>query len=231
MTPTSRGHNPDDSASKRRWRTPRLLFVTLDEELGFGLDAAAEHGANLCASYITPEMDCLVTPWAPLCARNCDGERIAFMNSPWGPKFEKCAPDCAKTKKGGGPHVHHAESFPGTGAFVDRAIDQLPTLDGIVLLLATAPDTSWWRAAFAASPRVRLLPRVCFIDPDTGETLNAPPGAGVTVFETRPGFSGAPEVVLADENGVIVSPRRPSVAEALQHIEAGARALRGEAHG
>jgi phage N-6-adenine-methyltransferase len=176
---TSRGHNRDASARKRRWRTPRPLFTALDAIYGFGLDAAAEHGAQLCAAYIPPAMDTLRTPWVSICERNADGERVAFFNPPWGPR---------------------GDDFPGTGAFTARAIEQARTLEGVVLLLPTAPDTRWWRALFAEAVTVRLLPRVAFIDPDTGTPAEAPPGAGCTVFTLWPGERGR-HVLLCDELG------------------------------
>ena len=77
----------------------------------------------------------------------------------------------------------------------------LRTLDGAVLLLPTAADTSWWRELFAASAEVRILPRIAFIDPDTGEAAKAPPGSGCTLFELRARFRGERRVLLADELG------------------------------
>lgn len=176
----ARGHNPNPTPAKRRWRTPYALFLETDLRHGFGLDAAAEEGAGLCLAHITPEMDTLVTPWASLCQPNADGERWAWLNPPWGPK---------------------SATFPGTGAFTRRALVQAPTLDGVVLLLATAPDTAWWRELFAAASEVRLLPRISFVDPDTGVAAEAPPGAGCTLFELRSRFRGERRVGIANELG------------------------------
>lgn len=175
----ARGHNRDGSARKRRWRTPRPLFDALHAVYGFGLDAAAEDGAELVPAHITPAMDTLRTPWAPLCERNARGEKVAWANFPWGPR---------------------SDDFPGTGAFTTRAIEQARTLDGVVLLLPTAPDTRWWRALFAESVTVRMLPRVAFIDPDTGLPAEAPPGAGCTVFTLWTRELGR-HVLLCDELG------------------------------
>jgi phage N-6-adenine-methyltransferase len=174
------GHNPNATPAKRRWRTPPALFAAVDARYSFGLDAAAEEGAGLCLAHITPEMNTLVTPWASMCLRNADGERWAYLNSPWGPP---------------------GNGFPGTRAFTRRALDQFRTLDGAVLLLPTAADTSWWRELFAASAEVRLLPRIAFIDPDTGRAAEAPPGDGCTLFELRARFRGERRVLLADELG------------------------------
>ena len=196
MTATTRGHNPDETATKRRWRTPPALFATLNAEYGFGLDAAAEPGANLCPAFLSPALDCLTTPWADHCA-TIVGKRVAWFNPPWGPRFTACPVGCAKD------HSHHAGSFAGTGAFVERAIEQAPTLDGAVLLLPTAPDTSWWQRLFERAALVRLLPRVAFLDGVTGIPANAPPGAGVTVFALLTVFRGDRRVVLADTEGVI----------------------------
>lgn len=95
----SRGHNRDGSARKRRWRTPSGIFATLNAVYGFGLDAAAEDGAELVPAHITPAMDTLRTPWAALCERNADGERVAWINPPWGPR---------------------GDGFPSTSAFTER---------------------------------------------------------------------------------------------------------------
>ena len=169
---------------KRRWRTPPTLFATFHAIYGFGLDAAAEDGAELCPPHITPAMDTLRTPWASVCERNRRGERVAWANFPSGSK---------------------SEGFAGTEAFTDRAIDQLSTLDGVVLLLPTAPDTRWWGACFEASVTVRLLPRIRFIDPDTGLVGESPPGAGYSVFTLWNGQRGRPHVVRCDVVGRVIS--------------------------
>lgn len=217
-TAIARGHNPTDSSRKRRWRTPPAFFQAMAEEHNFILDAAAEPGAQLVRRYIAPPtarldhlaadqlpvgVDCLVTPWA-----RQRTDRWSWFNSPWGPAFSQCPPDCTKAEKNP-KHVHHTESFPGTEAFMRAAIRN-SALMRVLVLVSTCPDTAWWRAAFRASFKVRLLPRVSFLDPDTGEEMGAPPGAGVTLFsmdahnEWLPLPSFRPRVVLADKFGRIV---------------------------
>lgn len=193
MSAEARGSNPDDSARKRRWRTPPTLFRTLHALHGYDFDACAE-APNLLSTHITPAANCLTALWGRY-------GRRAWFNPAWGPKFDACAPDCAKD------HVHHAEASPGTAAFVERALSQAPTLDLVTMLLPTAPDTAWWRAAFRASPEVLLLPRVSFVDPDTGIPAPAPPGAGCTIFHLRAWTDPDEErwVRLADVNGRVIA--------------------------
>lgn len=45
------------------WGTPIDFFNVVNEEFHFDLDAAATADDTLCARYITPEQDALVTPW------------------------------------------------------------------------------------------------------------------------------------------------------------------------
>lgn len=179
-TPTARGHNRSETPAKRRWRTPLDLFAEQDARYGFGLDAAAEEGAALVLAHITPGMDTLRTPWRPQCLPNAEGQHVAWYNPPWGPR---------------------TALFPGTGAFTRRAIEQGRTLDGVVLLLPTAPDTTWWRELFAVASDVKLLPRVAFIDPDSGNPAKAPPGGGCTLFTLWTGYRGERRVMLADKLG------------------------------
>ena len=46
------------------WQTPIPLFVALDAEFCFTLDAAASRDNALCNRYITAEQDTLITPWS-----------------------------------------------------------------------------------------------------------------------------------------------------------------------
>lgn len=213
MSAVSRGHVVNALPRKHRWRTPPRITNARAEEVGdFVLDAAAEHGAPVCPRHITPEQNCLTTNWAqaagippdarfPPCASlwGYRALRWVWFNPPWGAPYTACAPNCRKR------HEHHADSFPGTATFVDAAIrnvDAAPVL-ACMMLVPTAPDTAWWRAAFARSVEVRLLPRVAFVDPETGETGDIPPGAGVTLFFLAdPIFGeGEPRAYLADVRG------------------------------
>lgn len=170
----SRGHNTEPSPRKLRWRTPLDLFRQVQAREALDFDAAAEDD-RLLPRWISPAQDCLVTPWA-------DFGRRAWFQPPWGPR---------------------SAAFRGTGVYVDRATGMADTLDVVVMLVPTAPDTSWWRRAFCRSDEVRLLRRVPFVDPDTGEVGKAPPGAGVTLFRL-PGIRPCrpPHVLVCDAQGV-----------------------------
>ncbi len=211
MSATTRGHNPDPSAIKRRWRTPPGTFHQLNGEFHFGLDAAAEPGAQLCPVYIAASaddqvchhppaaLDCLTTDWTEVCPTLPDGQPgWAWFNCPWGPVYHQCPAGCRKK------HAHHPDSFPGTGAFVDAAIRNAARGLGVVLLVPTAPDTTWCRAAFRASVQVRLTPRISFIDPETGEPAPAPPGCGCTLFVMRGRPLVPASVVLAAVTGRVL---------------------------
>ena len=63
------------AAKRADWRTPLELYLALDAEFVFELDAAATPQNALCARYITPEEDALVQPWAPF---------RTFCNPPYG---------------------------------------------------------------------------------------------------------------------------------------------------
>lgn len=197
MNATTHGHNSgagaDHAVDKRRWRTPPRLIHDLELEGGlFDLDAAASPGAQICPRYIAPPgaavgdapepvgFDCLNLRWRSLVPR--EGGRI-WANFPWGQPLaavKACAPNCRKRHE----HITTGRpAVPGTANYVKKALSEAldPALR-IVLLLPTAPDTSWWRMAFWRSAEVRLLPRVRFLHPDTGVPMDAPPGCGVTLF-------------------------------------------------
>lgn len=208
----ARGHSATMSPRKHRWRTPPDLIAARACEVGgFALDAAAEHGAQVCEKHIPPEQDCLVADWAQSAGVRLDATsalaplygyralRWAWFNPPWGAPYTRCTERCTKE------HVHHAESFPGTAAFVEAAIRNVQAAPQLacMMLVPTAPDTAWWRAAFIASVEIRLLPRVAFVDPDTGEIGDIPPGAGVTLFFLADALfgEGEPRGYLADVLG------------------------------
>ena len=176
MSTESRGHSNAPSADKRRWRTPPTLFRALQAEMGkpFDLDASASPGAEVCPIYIAPPgfdaspagrmpagVDCLTTDWRRLLP---DGGDVWF-NPPWGVRLV---------------------GVPGTLAYVERAIEMCSPKLRVWMLVPNAPDTRWWRMAFSRAAEVRHLPRVSFLDPDTGEALTAPPGSGVTLFILGP---------------------------------------------
>lgn len=198
MSATSYGHADTHGADKRRWRTPPELIQALTEEMGkpFDLDASASPGAEVCLRYIAPAsargidapwaaLDCLTTDWRLLLPAGGD----VWFNPPWGADLAACK----RSKKTGAylcrpelSHVHRDAPVPGTLAYVERAIEMCSPKLRVWLLVPNAPDTRWWRAAFARAAEVRHLPRVSFLDPDTGEALTAPPGTGVTLFVLGP---------------------------------------------
>lgn len=57
---TARRHRGNDSTG-----TPRALFLQLDTEFGFTLDAAASAENALVSTYYTEADDALAQPWAP----------------------------------------------------------------------------------------------------------------------------------------------------------------------
>lgn len=157
--------------AKRRWQTPRWFIALLEQELGrFVLDACADASNAVAPAWIDRAEDCLLTEWGP-----GTGDGWIWVNCPYGVKAGACPPYCQKD------HVHHAYPFPGTGAFVDRAIQQAASHRlRVAMLLESATDTGWWRKAHAAACETRLLPRVACCN-EQGEPMGAP-GGGSTLF-------------------------------------------------
>ncbi len=60
------GYGGSNTPSDQRdlWRTPPAIFVSLDAEFCFQLDAAAAPHNALCRKFITAEQNTLETPWA-----------------------------------------------------------------------------------------------------------------------------------------------------------------------
>lgn len=196
MSAPSYGHADTHSADKRRWRTPPELIQALAEEMGkpFDLDASAE-GPTVAPMFIAPPgsalwdataFDCLTVDWRRL-LHHRGGD--VWFNPPWGAELVPCK----RSKKTGAylcrpepGHVHRDTPVPGTMAYVERAIEMCSPKLRVWMLVPNAPDTRWWRTAFSRAAEVRHLPRVSFLDPDTGEALTAPPGTGVTLFLLGP---------------------------------------------
>lgn len=227
MSTTSYGHTDTHSADKRRWRTPPELIAALVEEMGkpFDLDASAEE-PTVAGRWISPPnwvlrvgshcvgSDCLTTNWHILLP---DGGDVWF-NPPWGAEL---AP-CKRSKRTGaylctfeGHHTHRDRPVPGTMAYVERAIEMCSPNLRVWMLVPNAPDTRWWRLAFNAACEVRHLPRVSFLDPDTGEALTAPPGTGVTLFLLGPMREDPrqPRCKLATVRGIEAIPESDEVCD------------------
>lgn len=62
MTDFTGSNTPADQ--RDLWRTPPAIFVSLDAEFCFQLDAAAAPHNALCRKFITAEQNTLETPWA-----------------------------------------------------------------------------------------------------------------------------------------------------------------------
>lgn len=186
MSSANRGHVADHTLRKRRWRTsPRLIASLRAEVRGFALDAAAEPGAAVCPVWLGPggvAEDCLRVRWRDF---TFGGSGVVWFNPPWGSRL---VPD-------DGPPI------PGTADFVAAAVRNARQGPVVLMLVPTAPDTEWWRSAYRAADEVRLLPRVRFVDPDTGEVGDSPPGGGVTLFRLTPWATTQPRTLIADHLG------------------------------
>ncbi|MBD1228959.1 phage N-6-adenine-methyltransferase [Xenorhabdus griffiniae] len=76
---------------KDLWQTPLPLFMALDIEFGFYLDAAADAQNTLCAHYLTERDNALECDWASYGAIWCNPP---YSNiKPW---IEKAAIECQK---------------------------------------------------------------------------------------------------------------------------------------
>lgn len=170
---------------KRRWRTPPWFIRLLVDEYGaFGLDAAAGEENSVAPRYITRKMNTLATEWGPL----AEGKPVWF-NPPYGGEAKACPPGCRKNERKP-THVHHLYDFPGTGAFVTRAIQQTQNYNLLTFMfLESATDTAWWRAAFRASMEVRILPRIaCYTE---AGLPGSNPAGGTTLFILAGSWKGA----------------------------------------
>jgi len=118
------------------WRTPRPLFVQLDEEFGFSLDAAALSTNALCASWLGPDhpnphrRDALRGDhWADIAHEA--GPGWVFVNPPYG---------------------------AGIGEWSARAAATATAKTGVVALLPARTDTTWWhRDVLDRSAEIRFI--------------------------------------------------------------------------
>ncbi|MBE8596805.1 phage N-6-adenine-methyltransferase [Xenorhabdus sp. BG5] len=76
---------------KDLWQTPLPLFLALDLEFGFYLDAAADTQNTLCAHYLTERDNALECDWVSHGAIFCNPPYSKI--SPW---IEKAAIECRK---------------------------------------------------------------------------------------------------------------------------------------
>lgn len=158
--------------AKRRWRTPRWFIQLLREEIGpFALDAAADAENAHAPVWISRDQDTLVTEWAPLAAGG-----LVWYNPPYGARAQRCPEGCKDEK-----HTHRTYDFPGTGAFVERALQQSRDHKlRVLMLLESATDAGWWRQTHAVASVALLLPRMAFED-ENGVPMGNPAGSN-TLF-------------------------------------------------
>lgn len=80
MTVPTGSNTPDNERDE--WRTPRWLFLWLDQRFGFDIDLAASDENALVDNYLTIDTDALQRPWHGLWQRgycNCPYSNI----DPW----------------------------------------------------------------------------------------------------------------------------------------------------
>lgn len=190
---------------KMRWRTPGWLYQHLDREFHFDLDAAAEDGCALAPRWITHLEDCLVVDWRQTFRQRIGGAdptlvqldhedrspvRSAFINPPWASRglpswIAEAHPGVLWT------------AFPGTGAFVQRAVEMARRGLTVAVLLPQATDAAWFKAVVTLADEVRIGRRFCFLDRH-GIAAEQPPG-GHLLLVFRPhvppqGWPGGPRV-------------------------------------
>ena len=112
------------------WSTPRLFFDSLNQEFGFGLDAAALQSSALCEKWYGPDhpdqtmRDAFTRDWH----KDCDGKPI-WLNPPYGRTI---------------------------GAWMEKA--NLENLLGatVVSLVPSRTDTAWWHN-YVIHHRIRFI--------------------------------------------------------------------------
>lgn len=106
------------SSKVSTWTTPRAFFDSLNQEFGFGLDAAALQSSALCDKWYGPDhpdesmRDAFTREWH----KDCDGKPI-WLNPPYGRTI---------------------------GQWVAKANDECKHGATVVLLVPSRTDTSWW---------------------------------------------------------------------------------------
>lgn len=160
------------SSKRMEWQTPPEVFEGLDNEFGFGLDAAASAANARCKRYISEIDDALAMPagtWSKL----SNGQPV-WLNPPYG--------RAVKT-------------------WVQKAISEAAHGATVVMLVFACTDTRWFRLAWHSADEIRFLTgRVRFRHPDTGAVAGpAPKGSCVLVFRpTVPESGPKVSLVLAD---------------------------------
>ena len=150
-------------AVKDSARTPMQIFIPLDAEFYFDLDAAADPHNALCPGYYTKEDDALKLPWY----ENLGEDGI--VKSIW----------CNPPYSNGNilRFVHKAWLESGNGATV-------------VLLIPSDVSTQYFDFCFENADEIRFMqPRVKFNNPDETPMKGSPPMESMIVV-FRPGCEG-----------------------------------------
>lgn len=129
---------------KDAWRTPPEIFLALNAEFSFVLDAAASPDNKLCARYITEQQNTLKTEWADAMP-NLPG--YAWLNPP----YSNVGPFVAK-------------------AAVENSRHNI----GCVMLLNADTSVGWFRDAIATAHEVRFITggRLAFLNAGTGKPVS-----------------------------------------------------------
>ena len=155
--------NDGNTAEKDEARTPMQIFIPLDAEFHFDLDAAADFHNTLCPGYYTKEENALEQPWYE------DLGEDGVVKSIW----------CNPPYSAGNiiKFVHKAWLESGNGATV-------------VLLIPSDPSTQYFDFCFENASEIRfMIPRVKFDNPD-GTPMKGSPTTGSMIVVFRPEESG-----------------------------------------
>lgn len=155
--------NDGKTSEKDSARTPMPIFIPLDAEFHFDLDAAADPHNTLCPGYYTKEDDALNLPWYE------DLGEDGVVKSIW------CNPpySAGQIIK----WVHKAWLESGNGATV-------------VMLIPADASTEYFDFCFHNVAEIRFMqPRVKFNRPD-GTPFDSSPQMGSMIVVFRPGEDG-----------------------------------------
>lgn len=190
---------------KMRWRTPEWLYQVLDEEFHFDLDACSEDGCTLAPRWITVELDALTVDWRFTYRQRCSGEpqtlafrpydggpvRTAFQNPPWAASYTP------KWVREAYPDVEW-ESFPGTGAFLQKAWEMSRVGVTSANLLPQAFDAAWAKPLLQRAAEIRVGRRIRFIDVHGNVGPQPPGGHCLIVFRPEVPDDGLPGGPVVD---------------------------------
>lgn len=128
------------------WGTPQDFFDELDKEFHFDVDVCAfSHNAK-CKDYFTPEQDGLKQNW--------DGNKVYWMNPPYGRQI---------------------------GKWVKKAHESAQNGATVVCLLPSRTDTAWWHD-YCMKGEVRFIKGRLYFEKQ-GKNDRAPFPSAVVVFK------------------------------------------------